>query len=201
MSYAFSASPIDFRTTVDLEMQLQNEKKKLDRNSLQKQMYPYREQQQQQPVSMAGKNALMNETWNQLNSSSNMIASLHQQTDDEDEQKQVNPFLVQLKSKEDRESDELIDFYRNQMSSGNRGTQQNPYMLIENQDNVEKYNVPKTTNSHEVLQKINQMLEILEEQREIKTQRKNEEIIVFSFIGIFTIFVLDSFVSIGRYSR
>ena len=42
---------------------------------------------------------------------------------------------------------------------------------------------------------------MFEEQKEIKTNKKNEEIILYCFLGIFMIYVMDSFVSIGKYKR
>ena len=52
-----------------------------------------------------------------------------------------------------------------------------------------------------LVDKIDRLMEMLEEQSEIKTTKKNEEIVLYCFLGIFTIYVLDSFASIGKYSR
>ena len=49
--------------------------------------------------------------------------------------------------------------------------------------------------------KVNHILEILEQQKEIKTNQKNEEIVLYCFLGLFLIYIIDSFVSIGKYSR
>jgi high-affinity K+ transport system ATPase subunit B len=66
-------------------------------------------------------------------------------------------------------------------------------------NNVEKY---KTTGTNdELLSKLDRMIEMFEEQKEIKTTQKNEEIILYSFLGVFTIYILDTFVSIGKYTR
>jgi hypothetical protein len=45
------------------------------------------------------------------------------------------------------------------------------------------------------------MIQLLEEQKDEKTGRVTEEIILYVFLGIFVIFVLDSFVKTGKYSR
>jgi hypothetical protein len=45
------------------------------------------------------------------------------------------------------------------------------------------------------------ILEMFEDQKEIKTGQKNEEIISYCFLGVFVIYIMDSFVSIGKYSR
>ena len=49
--------------------------------------------------------------------------------------------------------------------------------------------------------KINYILDILEQQKDIKTHQKKEEIILYFFLGLFIIYILNSFVDIGKYSR
>ena len=49
--------------------------------------------------------------------------------------------------------------------------------------------------------KLEYMIHMLEEQREIKTGSATEEVILYSFLGVFIIFVLDSFARAGRYTR
>lgn len=53
----------------------------------------------------------------------------------------------------------------------------------------------------ELLDKLNHIINLFEDEREIKTNKKNEEIVLYCFLGIFVIYVLDSFVSIGKYKR
>lgn len=53
----------------------------------------------------------------------------------------------------------------------------------------------------ELLEKLNYIINLFEDEREIKTNKKNEEIVLYCFLGIFIIYVLDSFVSIGKYKR
>jgi len=50
-------------------------------------------------------------------------------------------------------------------------------------------------------EKLDYMIRLLEEQRDEQTGHMTEEIILYLFLGIFIIFVLDSFVKTGRYSR
>ena len=59
----------------------------------------------------------------------------------------------------------------------------------------------ETPQYNPLLVKMNHILELLEEQKEIKTNQKNEEIILYCFLGLFIIYIIDSFVSIGKYSR
>ena len=51
------------------------------------------------------------------------------------------------------------------------------------------------------IRKLDYMIHMLEEQREIKTGSATEEVILYSFLGVFIIFVLDSFARAGRYTR
>ncbi len=52
-----------------------------------------------------------------------------------------------------------------------------------------------------LLEKINYMIHLLEEQQEEKTGHVTEELILYSFLGVFVIFVVDSFVKVGKYVR
>ena len=52
-----------------------------------------------------------------------------------------------------------------------------------------------------MVEKLNRLIQLLEDQRDEKTGYVTEEIILYMFLGIFVIFVLDSFVKTGKYSR
>ena len=97
--------------------------------------------------------------------------------------------------KEENDS-ELNNFYKKEMPV-------KPEPVIKTQDYMlmnESLPVPKSTNS-EMLHKLNNIIELFEDQKEIKTGQKNEEIILYCFLGVFVIYIMDSFVSIGKYSR
>jgi len=70
------------------------------------------------------------------------------------------------------------------------------YMIM---NTVETHKTP--TNNQSLLDKMNIILEMFEDQKEIKTNQKNEEIILYCFLGVFVIYIMDSFVSLGKYSR
>lgn len=53
----------------------------------------------------------------------------------------------------------------------------------------------------EISEKLSYMIQLLEEQRDEKTGQVTEELILYVFLGIFTLFVLDTFVKTGKYSR
>ena len=61
--------------------------------------------------------------------------------------------------------------------------------------------MPNAPMSSNLTDKINYMIYLLEEQKDDKTGRVTEEMILYVFLGIFVIFVLDSFVKTGKYSR
>jgi len=52
-----------------------------------------------------------------------------------------------------------------------------------------------------LLQKLNYMIHLLEEKQDEKTNNVTEEVILYSFLGIFIIFVVDSFARAGKYMR
>ena len=58
------------------------------------------------------------------------------------------------------------------------------------------------TGSPDVLmQKLNYVISLLEDQQDVKTNNVTEEVILYSFLGIFIIFMADTFVKAGKYTR
>jgi hypothetical protein len=56
-------------------------------------------------------------------------------------------------------------------------------------------------NKDQLLEKLNYMIHLLEEQQDIKTGHVMEEIILYSFLGVFMIFIVDSFARAAKYTR
>jgi hypothetical protein len=52
-----------------------------------------------------------------------------------------------------------------------------------------------------LMQKLNYMIHLLEEQQDEKTNHVTEEVVLYSFLGIFIIFIVDSFARVGKYVR
>lgn len=52
-----------------------------------------------------------------------------------------------------------------------------------------------------LLKKLNYMITLLENQQDEKTNNVTEEVILYSFLGIFIIFIADTFVRAGKYTR
>lgn len=57
------------------------------------------------------------------------------------------------------------------------------------------------SDSNALLEKLNYMIHLLEEQQEEKSNSVAEEVILYSFLGIFVIFLVDSFTRVGKYKR
>jgi hypothetical protein len=79
-----------------------------------------------------------------------------------------------------------------------------------NQQYYNKY-IPYTSNSQnnanlsgnkdKLFEKINYMIHLLEETKDQKTQNVTEELVLYMFLGVFVIFVVDSFARSGKYIR
>jgi len=76
---------------------------------------------------------------------------------------------------------------------------QNDYASLNNAyDNIPEQ---EKLSNNELLRKLDNILHLLEEQQEDKTNYITEELILYVFLGVFIIYVLDSFVRIGKYVR
>jgi hypothetical protein len=56
-------------------------------------------------------------------------------------------------------------------------------------------------NNQILIEKLNYMINLLEEQQDHKTGSVTEEVVLYSFLGVFIIFVIDSFTKVGKYVR
>ena len=81
------------------------------------------------------------------------------------------------------------------------------YVPGKNPVNKQYYNsVPSTNMSGDssndlLLKKINYMINLLEEHQDERTSNVTEEVVLYSFLGIFIIFIVDSFSRVGKYVR
>ncbi len=66
----------------------------------------------------------------------------------------------------------------------------------------ETTNVPNIHGSRDdLMKKLNYMIHLLEENKDEKTNTVTEELILYMFLGVFVIFVVDSFAKAGKYTR
>jgi hypothetical protein len=63
------------------------------------------------------------------------------------------------------------------------------------------YKIPENLNDSVLLQKMNYMITLLEDQQDERTNNVTEEVVLYSFLGIFIIFIADTFVRAGKYVR
>jgi hypothetical protein len=64
------------------------------------------------------------------------------------------------------------------------------------------YNSSSSFSSNEdIVRKLNYMIHLLEEQKDEKTGNVTEEVVLYCFLGVFIIFVVDSFARVGKYVR
>ena len=105
----------------------------------------------------------------------------------------------------------FLNSYNN--SQGNQKSVDDYYKKIlpgydSNRQNINKsyynnntYGAQPTNDPDILLQKLNYMIHLLEEKQDEKTNNVMEEVILYSFLGIFIIFVVDSFARVGKYVR
>jgi len=94
------------------------------------------------------------------------------------------------------------DYYRKIMSNNrqNKMTSDNNKNYY-NFTQFEPNNLDKDSTNKILLEKLNYMINLLEEQQDERTNHVTEEVILYSFLGIFMIFIVDSFARVGKYVR
>ena len=94
------------------------------------------------------------------------------------------------------------NIYLNEKPPSHSFNQNQDYSLIEgdynNNFNPSNKNI---TNKDEMLKKLDYLIYLLENQNDIKSGSVTEELILYSFLGVFIIYVLDSFVKVAKYTR
>lgn len=89
-----------------------------------------------------------------------------------------------------------IEEYYKRMLPGYRNPVNRPYY------NSNQYQPSQDYQSQDLLlQKLNYMISLLEDQQDEKTNNVTEEVVLYSFLGIFIIFIADTFVRAGKYVR
>ena len=54
---------------------------------------------------------------------------------------------------------------------------------------------------NKLMEKLNYMIHLLEENKDEKTDTVTEELILYMFLGVFVIYIVDSFARVGKYTR
>jgi len=103
---------------------------------------------------------------------------------------------------------QVRDYYRKLIPNYNHANfnksenNKNYYSSSSNKGNGNTYSSTETNDNNQVLiEKLNYMINLLEEQQDQKTNSVTEEVVLYSFLGVFIIFVVDSFARAGKYVR
>jgi hypothetical protein len=123
-----------------------------------------------------------------------------------------NPNITAKKEeKEDMSLNILKPPNLNRQKAGNFSANDTPVAIYSSYQN--SYEAPplfKKNTQHQhvapvrdnkLMEKINYMIQLLEEQQHEKTANITEEFILYTFLGVFIIFVVDSFSRSGKYTR
>jgi len=93
------------------------------------------------------------------------------------------------------------EYYNKLMSSYKNKVQgQNSQQINYYQQNQNQPYLGNDTNQI-LIDKLNYMINLLEEQQDQRTNNVTEEVVLYCFLGIFMIFVVDSFARVGKYVR
>lgn len=92
--------------------------------------------------------------------------------------------------------------YLNQKTPPHTFNQNQDYSLIEGDyKNIKNNSNINPPNKEEMIKKLDYLIYLLENQKDIKSGSVTEELILYSFLGVFIIYVLDSFVKVAKYTR
>lgn len=176
---AFYASPIDFNKNEQLDLKIQTTKKnKLNSN-------------------------ILKELTKTSDTTQDEINNIHNNLDKNLKEENENVLADFYESeKKDNKINNTVKYENDMYINKDVNTD----YMISNNLNLNKISNEKTNNNsnisqEDLLERLNYIITLFEEGKEIKTNKKNEEIVLYCFLGVFMIYVLDSFVSIGKYKR
>ncbi len=96
----------------------------------------------------------------------------------------------------------LIQKYYNKMLPNmSNNTKINPNNREYYKYREQLYSQDSDSSQDVLMKKLNYMISLLEEQQDEKTNNVTEEVVLYSFLGIFIIFIVDSFARAGKYVR
>lgn len=155
-----------------------------------------------------------------INNVTNILSKLHSSNEDEEDNTNFQDNLLSKKSKDYENSASNINIIKNEMNKMNsidtNNISNNMYNnnkmnnIYSNLDDGYKSNYDFINNIQQqgtidvnknLLNKLDYIVHLLEEQHNEKTNHITEELILYLFLGIFIIFVLDSFARSSKYTR
>ena len=97
---------------------------------------------------------------------------------------------------------QVRDYYKKLTPTYNSSTKDNVNVKPLTNTSYNNFSGPETNASNDLLlTKLNYMINLLENQQDERTQNVTEEVVLYSFLGVFIIFVVDSFARVGKYIR
>ena len=179
------------------------------------------------PDTNINQNQNQKQTKEKINNVSKLISNLHSSTEDENDNIEDNNFNEGLNAMfpsypsdtNNASNQNIINNELNKMNSmPDNNIKPNEYLaskinsVYSNLDDGYKGNFDyitsmtnmnsnKLLNNTDLLSKLDYIVHLLEEQRNEKTNTITEELILYLFLGIFIIFVLDSFARASKYVR
>lgn len=109
----------------------------------------------------------------------------------------IEPSILQEGLDQRKKYDAEQKDYSNQYVPSYIGTQQNvPYY-----SQLLNSNSLQSSNESDLMKKLNYVVHLLEEQHDEKTGSVTEELVLYMFLGVFVIFIVDSFSRTSKYKR
>ena len=96
---------------------------------------------------------------------------------------------------------QVRDYYRKLVPNYNHQNKSENNKNYYSSDSSGISNSSNNDSNNVLIEKLNYMINLLEEQQDQKTGSVTEEVVLYSFLGVFIIFVVDSFTKVGKYTR
>ena len=98
------------------------------------------------------------------------------------------------------ENDESVtpEGYDNMVADNYKSYYDNYVPYYNNPSNQQQ---PVFNNKDELMRKLNYLIHLTEENKDEKSQNVTEELVLYLFLGVFVIFIVDSFARAGKYTR
>jgi hypothetical protein len=95
--------------------------------------------------------------------------------------------------------EEVEKYYKNLIPGSSLMTELNNIKKYTNQG--QNQNQTQNYMNDPIIDKLNYIINLLEENQDQRTNNVTEEVILYSFLGVFIIFVVDGFTRVGKYVR
>lgn len=117
------------------------------------------------------------------------------------------PRFANLKPSEDHESGNRVRYGADDSKVNRLSSYNKVYEGMQNKQETgatpyySKMGIGSQLDDSRLMEKINYMIHLLEQQQHEKTDNITEEFLLYTFLGVFVVYVLDSFARSGKYIR